>query len=238
MLKLKFQYFGHLMQTDSLEKTLMLGKIEGRRRRVDRGWDGWMASPTRWTWVWVDSRRWRWTGRPSVLQSMGSQRAGHDWATELNWTESLEVEIPGLVSPSSCVIKDPWFSDFCCTAVLSNPQHISDSFFICLEMTADAQNNHVPGALGKVVGKCSFYSQHSFIKEATASETRDRIPLTSLWPKLCHISASTPIASKTKWIITTGLDQSEGIYHSWGPGLPGKNRKLIARNIGKWYLGR
>ena len=53
----------------------------------DRGWDGWMASPTRWTWVWVNSRSWWWTGRPGVLQFMGSQRVGHDWATELKWTE-------------------------------------------------------------------------------------------------------------------------------------------------------
>ena len=53
----------------------------------DRGWDGWMASLTRWTWVWVNSRSWWWTGRPGVLQFMGSQRVGHDWATELNWTE-------------------------------------------------------------------------------------------------------------------------------------------------------
>jgi len=53
----------------------------------DRGWDGWMASLTRWTWVWVDSMSWWWTGRPGVLWFMGSQRVGHDWATELNWTE-------------------------------------------------------------------------------------------------------------------------------------------------------
>ena len=88
MLKLKFQYFGHLIQrTDSLEKTLMLEKIEGRQRRDDRGWDGWMASLTRWTWVWVNSgSRW-WTGRPRVLRFMGLQRVGHDWATKLNWTE-------------------------------------------------------------------------------------------------------------------------------------------------------
>ena len=51
----------------------------------DRGWDGWMASWTRWTWVWVNSGSWWWTGRPGVLQSMGSQRVGHDWATELNY---------------------------------------------------------------------------------------------------------------------------------------------------------
>ena len=53
----------------------------------DRGWDGWMASQTRWTWVWVNFRRWWWTGRPGVLRFMGSQRVGHNWATELNWTE-------------------------------------------------------------------------------------------------------------------------------------------------------
>ena len=85
MLKLELWYFGHLMQrADSLEKTLMLGKIEGRRRRGDRGWDGWMASPSQWTWVWASSGRW-WqgrTGKPGVLQSMGSQRVGQDWATE------------------------------------------------------------------------------------------------------------------------------------------------------------
>ena len=80
MLKLKLQYFGHLMwRTDSLEKTLMLHKIEGRRRRDDRGWDGRIASLTQWTWVWVKSGSWWWTGRPGVLQSMGSQRVGHDW---------------------------------------------------------------------------------------------------------------------------------------------------------------
>ena len=50
-----------------------------------RGWDGWMASPTSWTWVWVSSGVWWWTGKPGVLQSMGSHRVGHNWATELNW---------------------------------------------------------------------------------------------------------------------------------------------------------
>ena len=52
----------------------------------DRGWDGWMASPTQWTWVWVNSGSWWWTGRPGMLQSIGLQRVRHDWATELNWT--------------------------------------------------------------------------------------------------------------------------------------------------------
>ena len=74
-----------------IEKTLMLGRIEGRGDGADRGWDGWMASPTQWTWVWVDSGCWWWTGRPGVLQFMGSQRVRHDWATELNWTEWLKM---------------------------------------------------------------------------------------------------------------------------------------------------
>ena len=53
----------------------------------DRGWAGWMASPTWWTWVWINSGSWWWTGRPGMLWFMGSQRVGHDWSTELNWTE-------------------------------------------------------------------------------------------------------------------------------------------------------
>ena len=72
----------------------------------DRGWDGWMASPTQWTWVWVDSgSRW-WTGRPGLLWSMGSQRVGHDWVTELNWMDYNTVLthlLYGLGSQKICV---------------------------------------------------------------------------------------------------------------------------------------
>ena len=57
----------------------------------DRGWDGWMASLTRWTWVRVNSGSWWWTGRPGVLRFMGSQRVRHDWVTELNWTEFQDI---------------------------------------------------------------------------------------------------------------------------------------------------
>ena len=57
----------------------------------NRGWDGWMASPTRWAWVWVNSRSWWWTRRPGVLRFMGSQRVGHNWATELTWTDKLHL---------------------------------------------------------------------------------------------------------------------------------------------------
>ena len=90
MLKLKLQYFGHLMQsTDSLEKTLILGKIEGGREGDDRGWDGWMASPTQWTWVWEISWSCWWIGKSGMLQSMGLKRVGVDWMTELNWTKAI-----------------------------------------------------------------------------------------------------------------------------------------------------
>ena len=93
MLKLKFQYFGHLMgRTESMEKTLMLGKIGAGGKGDDRGWDGWMASPTQWSWVWVTSGSSWWTGRPGVLQSTGLQKVGHNWATELNWTIDIDIE--------------------------------------------------------------------------------------------------------------------------------------------------
>ena len=88
MLKLKLQYFGHLMQrADSLQKTLMLGGIGGRRRR-GRQRMRWLDGITdSMTWVWMNSRSWWWTGRPGMLRFMGSQRVGHDWVTELNWTD-------------------------------------------------------------------------------------------------------------------------------------------------------
>ena len=91
MVKPKLQYFGHLMQrADSLEKTLMMGKIAGRKRRGRRRkrWlDG--VSPTH-TWVWASSRSWWRTGKPGVLQSMGLQRVRHNWATELSWMKKTD----------------------------------------------------------------------------------------------------------------------------------------------------
>ena len=61
-------------------------RLKARGERDNRGWDGWMASSTQWTWVWVNSRSWWWTGRPGMLWSMGPPRVRDDWVTELNWT--------------------------------------------------------------------------------------------------------------------------------------------------------
>ena len=97
MLKLKLQYFGHLMRrTDSFGKTLMLGKTEGRRRRGDRGWDGWMASPTQWTWVWESSGSWWWTGKPG--SPWGHQES--DMTERLNWTDIFFGVMRSTVPPS------------------------------------------------------------------------------------------------------------------------------------------
>ena len=85
MLKLKLQYFGQLIRrADSLEKTLMLAKTEGKRRGDDRGWDGWMASMTQWTWVWACSGRWWWI-RKVCCSPWGSQ----SWTWLSDWRTTL-----------------------------------------------------------------------------------------------------------------------------------------------------
>ena len=85
MLKLKLQYLATCCEElTCLKRPWCWERLRAGGEGDDRGWDGWMASPTQWTWVWVDSGSWWWTGRPGVLQSMRLQRVGHDWVTELN----------------------------------------------------------------------------------------------------------------------------------------------------------
>jgi len=109
----------------------------------DRRWDSWMASPTQWTWVWASSGSWWWTGRPDVLQSMGSQRFRHDWVIELNWTDShwtdclfyilpyclcKHIENTNVLKSSTEIIVNFYKSDqllrHCCKAVVSERQAI------------------------------------------------------------------------------------------------------------------
>ena len=88
MLKLKLQYFGHLIQElTHWKRPWYWERLKAGGEGDDRGWDGWMASPTWWTWGWASSRSWWWTEKPGMVQSMGLQRVGYNWVTELNWTE-------------------------------------------------------------------------------------------------------------------------------------------------------
>ena len=94
MLKLKLQYLATWYEElTHLKRPWCWERLKAEGEGDDRWWDGWMASLTQWTWVWVSSRSWRWTGKPGMLQSMGLQRVGYDWVTELNlkntWSYSL-----------------------------------------------------------------------------------------------------------------------------------------------------
>ena len=89
-----------MWRVDSLEKkTLILGGLGAGGGGDNRGWNGWMALLTLWTWVCINSRSWWWTGRPGMLQFTGSQRVRHDWATELNW---IELNVPITVTNNHC----------------------------------------------------------------------------------------------------------------------------------------
>ena len=83
----------YYLQLQQWHQVLDAGILDRGGEGDNRGWDGWMASLTRWTQVWVNSGSWWWTGRPGMLQFMGSQRVRHNWATELNWTEGTHVTV-------------------------------------------------------------------------------------------------------------------------------------------------
>ena len=115
MLKLKLQYFGYWWEElIHWERPWCWEKLKAGEEGDDRGWDGWMSSLTQWTWVWASSRRWWWTGKPGMLQSVGSQSIGHDWVTEQHVglglgleskVESFETKIMKLVKrPKSTVM--------------------------------------------------------------------------------------------------------------------------------------
>ena len=128
MLKLRLQYFGHMTwRADSFEKTLMLGKIEGGKRRGYRRWDDWMPSPTRWTWVWINCGSWWWTGRPGVLQSMVSERVRHDWATEL---------------PCRPVVSAPGEELRCRVAQSNKESRAREWWLLCTECLVCASEHH------------------------------------------------------------------------------------------------
>ena len=89
-----------------LKRPLCWERLKARGEGDNRGWDGWMASPTRWAWVWVISGSWWWTGRPGMLHSTGSQRVEHNWVTELNWTEDPTILLLGIYPEETIFQKD------------------------------------------------------------------------------------------------------------------------------------
>ena len=101
MLELKLQYFGHLMQrADSQKRPWCWERLKAEGEKGNRGWDGWMASPTQWTWIWANSKRWWGTGKPGLLQSMGSQRAWQNLVTEQQkQTSEATMVSPGVWWP-------------------------------------------------------------------------------------------------------------------------------------------
>ena len=98
MLKLKLQYFGQLKRPWCWERLKVGGEGDYR------GWDGWAVSLTQWTWVWASSGSWWWTGKPGMLQSMGSQRVGHDWATKPNWQVLSEDLVSALAAAAGILV--------------------------------------------------------------------------------------------------------------------------------------
>ena len=106
-LMLKLQYLATYWEKPTPYKRFWCWeRLKAGGKGDNRRWDSWMASPTRWTWVWASSGSWWWTGKPGVLQSMGLQRVRRDRATELNWTSKDQLKWP--VSKCTCF----WFSWF------------------------------------------------------------------------------------------------------------------------------
>ena len=142
----------------------------------DRGWDGWMASPTRWTWVWVNSRSWWWTGRRGVLRFMGSQRVGHDWVTELNWTELKECRAKKGLSFLS-----PW--EFQTPLSLGNLDFLS----ICLGIDSLSRGHFECSSayMGTFEGGCHYlhYLHHSLASKKQENSRKTSISALLATPK-------------------------------------------------------
>ena len=92
----------------------------------DRGWDGWIALPTQWTWVWVNSGSWWWRGKPGMLQSVGSQRVRHDWTTEMTELSTLHVEC-GSFSMCAQLLSHVWL--FATLWTVAHPAPLSMEFY-------------------------------------------------------------------------------------------------------------
>ena len=110
------------------------GKDWRQEEKGTTSWDGWIASPTQWTWVWVNSGSWWWTGRPGVLQSMGSQTVEHNWATELNWINMIMFGVQAHLS---------WVSDFGSIDKMIRGNHVAACLLITVKFSAKCEPDDV-----------------------------------------------------------------------------------------------
>ena len=136
MLRLKLPYFATSFEELSHWKRPWCWGRLGAGEGDSRGWDG-MALPTRWTWVWVNSGSWWWTGRPSVLWFKGSQRVGHNWVTELNWTECSQKGFPGGSDGKESFYSAGDSSSTCGSGRSPRGGHVSPLQYSCLENSMD-----------------------------------------------------------------------------------------------------
>ena len=139
MLKLKFQNFGHLMQEQThWKRPWCWERLKAGGEEGDREWDGWMASPSQWTWVWANSRRWR-TGKPGMLQFMGLQRVGYNLATEqLIYSRGLQC---------SCTLESPGTQNNSIDQATSRDQ-LNQNLCVKVQMSINFQSSSVTATHG------------------------------------------------------------------------------------------
>ena len=197
MLKLKLQYFGQLTwRTDSLEKPWCWERLNAGGEGDDRGWDGWIASPTQWTWVWVSSRSWWWTGKPGVLQSMGSQRVGHDWAIELNWTGLYLLEVSHCSVAKLCLtLCNPMD---CSMPGFPVPHHLPEFAQVHVLWVGDAIQPFHP--LSPSSPSAFNVSQHQGL------DARNGLAVCIRWPKCWNFSFNISPSNKYSGLISFKID--------------------------------
>ena len=148
----------------------------------DRGWDGWMASLTWWTWIWVNSGSWWWTGRPGVLQLMGSQRVRHDWATEMNWNwTETELRIFTVFLPNGKCLLISWLQ--APSVVILEPKKIK---FVTIFNASPAICHEVMGLDAMILVFWMFLSQLSH-SPLSLSSRGSLVPLHFLPEGCCHL---------------------------------------------------
>ena len=186
-----------MRRTDSLKKTLMPGKAGGEGD--DRGWDGWMASQTQWTWVWVNSGSWWWTGRPGVLQFTGLQRVRHDWATELNWTH-LSCSLLYFLYLELCLAQSlcPWERSAAAKSLQSCPS-------LCDPIDGSPPGSPVPGILQARTLEWVVISSSNAWKWKVKVKSLSRVRLlATTWTRLLHpwyFPGKSTGVGKVWWII-------------------------------------